>query len=346
MAGLPEFSMRWPLAAGHYFGPLGGPAESRGGTTPDEQVWVKEIQRQLIRKGYVPGVSDSGAGWADGLFGPATAGAVTRFQQAEVPGAEVAGQVRAAEFAQLFKNAGVVPGPGGGLVFGWDASDFDYGRGMRTGHLRAAHDEGIRFFTHKISEWGAGGRTVHRRCGEMLKAARDVGMVWFGAYVVARSGRPVADQAGFAIDTLNTQAAGLIGDPRFRWQVDTEVWRDSNGVEYDHVSPETGAALLAELNRRTGKSVGFHYAPKWAYGDSIPGDDPLWASDYRGSGGPAHWQTEWKHTKQENHPGWTAYSGRTPAILQFSSDSVIGGQHTCDCNAFRGSEAQLLALIG
>ncbi|BCJ41093.1 hypothetical protein GCM10010168_46090 [Actinoplanes ianthinogenes] len=344
MAQLPGFSTTWPLPGGHYFGPLGGPAQAHGGTTADEKVWVREIQRQLIRKGYVPGVTDPGASWADGLFGKLTADAVTAFQRAEMPGAASFGEIRADDFAKLFKAATLAPG--GGFVFGWDASDFDYGRGMRTGHVGAAYGEGIRFFTHKVSEWGPGGRTVHKRCGDMLKAARDAGMVWFGAYVVARSGRPVADQAEFAIDTLNAQASGLIGHDRFRWQVDTEIWKDSKGVVYDHVSPKTGAALLAELNRRTGKPVGFHYAPKWAYGDSIPGTDPLWASDYRGSGAPAHWRTEWQRTQQGKHPGWGAYSGRTPAILQFSSDAVIGGQHTCDGNAFRGSEADLATLIG
>ncbi|WIM94358.1 peptidoglycan-binding protein [Actinoplanes oblitus] len=338
------FSTTWRLPSGHYFGRLGGPAQAHGGATPEDKAWVREIQRQLIRKGYVPGVTDPAADWADGLFGKLTADAVTAFQRAEMPGTRFFGQVWPDDFARLFRTAGLVPS--GGFVFGWDASDFDYGRGMRTGHLRAAHDEGIRFFTHKVSEWGGGGRTVHKRCGEMLTAARDAGMVWFGAYVVARSGRPVADQARFAVDTLDAQAPGLIGHQRFRWQVDTEVWRDSHGVVYDHVSPKTGAALLTELNRRTGKPVGFHYAPKWAYGDSIPGTDPLWASDYRGSGAPADWRTEWQHTGQDRHPGWAPYSGRVPAILQFSSDSVIGGQHTCDCNAFRGSEADLIALIG
>ena len=170
-------------------------------------------------------------------------------------------------------------------------------------------------------------------------------MLWFGAYVVARSGRDIGEQAQCAVDALNAQAPGMIGHPRFRWQMDTEKWSDSNGVVYDAVDPGVGAALLADLNRRTGKPMGFHYAPKWAYGDTIPGNDPLWASDYSGSGAPAHWRTEWEHTQQDNHPGWTRYSGRTPVILQYSSDSVIGGQHTCDANVFRGSEAAMLTLI-
>lgn len=338
--GLPPFSLKWPLPAGHYFGLISGPAESHGGYTPDEKVWVREIQKQLIRKGYVPGVTDPASGWADGVFEQPTADAVARFQRAEMPGTKYYGQVWSDDFAKLFETTST----SGIHVFGWDASDFDYARGMRTGHVRAAYAEGIRFLTHKVSEWGAGNKTIHQHCGEMLSAARDVGMLWFGAYVVARSGRDIKAQAQCAIEALNAQTPGLIEHPRFRWQVDTEKWRDRNGVVYDAVDPGIGAGLLAELNSRTGKPMGFHYAPRWAYGDSIPGDDPLWASDYSGSGDPAHWRAEWERTRQDDHPGWARYSRRVPAILQYSSDSIIGGQHPCDANVFRGNEADMLRL--
>ncbi|GIM88928.1 peptidoglycan-binding domain-containing protein [Paractinoplanes toevensis] len=101
---LPTFSTRWPLPRGHYFGLITGPAASRGGFTQDERVWVRKIQSQLIRKGYVPGVTDPDSGWADGVFEKPTADAVARFQRAEMPGTKLFGQVWADDFAQLFAS--------------------------------------------------------------------------------------------------------------------------------------------------------------------------------------------------------------------------------------------------
>jgi hypothetical protein len=42
---------------------------------------------------------------------------------------------------------------------------------------------------------------------------------------------------------------------------------------------------------------------------------------------------------------WNAYSGQVPEILQYSSSATIGGQTTCDANAYRGTLAELTALL-
>ncbi len=70
----------WPLAAGNYFGLITGPDVSHGGFYPLERPWVQLIQRALIRKGFVPGVTDPGSGWADGIYQEPTLQAVQRFQ--------------------------------------------------------------------------------------------------------------------------------------------------------------------------------------------------------------------------------------------------------------------------
>ncbi|GAA1594900.1 hypothetical protein [Actinoplanes couchii] len=110
--GLPPFSTTtWPLPRGHYFGLISGPAASRGGFTADEKTWVREIQRQLIRKRWVPGVTDPDSGWADGLFEKPTADAVARFQRAEMPGTKFFGQIWADDFARLFTPPAQPPSP-------------------------------------------------------------------------------------------------------------------------------------------------------------------------------------------------------------------------------------------
>ena len=59
----------WPLPPGHYFGLITGPAVSHGGFYPADRVWVQQIQQALIRKGYVPGITDPGSPWADAARG-------------------------------------------------------------------------------------------------------------------------------------------------------------------------------------------------------------------------------------------------------------------------------------
>jgi hypothetical protein len=83
------------------------------------------------------------------------------------------------------------------------------------------------------------------------------------------------------------------------------------------------------------------YAPEWVYGDTLDGlRYPLWASRYVTGAGPAS-----KLYPGDSSPRWAAYSGQTPAILQFTSSATIVGQTTCDANAYRGTLAQLTALI-
>jgi Domain of unknown function (DUF1906)/Putative peptidoglycan binding domain len=70
----------WPLEPGNYFGLITGPPASHGGFYPSERGWVQLIQQALIRKGFVPGITDQASGWADGIYEEPTRQAVLRFQ--------------------------------------------------------------------------------------------------------------------------------------------------------------------------------------------------------------------------------------------------------------------------
>lgn len=89
----------WPLPPGHYFGLITGPADSHGGFYPADRGWVRQIQQALIRKGYVPGVSDPASPWADGTYTDSTRAAVLRFQQAA--GSPQTGDISPADWALL-----------------------------------------------------------------------------------------------------------------------------------------------------------------------------------------------------------------------------------------------------
>jgi hypothetical protein len=218
------------------------------------------------------------------------------------------------------------------VIFGWDTSDYDHERGMRAEHIAAGAREGITFFTHKATEQTPKTVFEHRHFGEKVHAARDAGMPFIGAYVVARTGVPETDQAAFLLDPPT-------GVHRFFWQVDLEHW------EHDKVEAIVGERLAEALELATGHRAVI-YAPRWAYGDGIPGDRPLWNSDYRGSGEPGHFLEQWRRVEASTaNTGFAAMSGREPRILQYASDAVIGGQHTCDANVFRGTAEEFAGMI-
>ncbi|MBB5869150.1 GH25 family lysozyme M1 (1,4-beta-N-acetylmuramidase) [Allocatelliglobosispora scoriae] len=221
------------------------------------------------------------------------------------------------------------------MIFGWDASDYDHDRGMRSSHIEAAAREGIEFFTHKATEHTPTTVHEHGHFGEKVAAARDAGIPFIGAYVVARTGVPEEKQAAMAVEFVREQAAFLLAEPsgfrRFLWQVDLEHW------DYDKVDAAVGERLAEELEQATGHRAVI-YAPRWAYADAIPGDRPLWNSDYRGSGAPGPFREQWARVEaSDTNDGFAPMSGRVPRILQYASDATIGGQQICDANVFRGS---------
>lgn len=214
-------------------------------------------------------------------------------------------------------------------VYGIDSSDFDWARGSFD--VAAMARDGIAFLTAKATE-STGIKHVHY--GEALNRARAAGIELLGAYHVVRS-TDVRAQVRHFLGYLDEQTPWWARHPGFFLQVDLELW------PYDHVSPATGKAFVAELRRWTDKLVVL-YASRGQYGDSLDGIDvPLWNANY-GSNlvGPY----------RGLYPGdgssrWAPYSGRAPMLLQFGSQATIGTQPTCDINAFRGSYDQLKAII-
>jgi peptidoglycan hydrolase-like protein with peptidoglycan-binding domain len=331
-------STAFPLRSGHYFGQDGNAATMHVGRTIVERAAVRRIQSRLQQLKLAP----NRRGWVTGRYNAATAAAVGAFQRSR--NMRVTRRVDRVTWTTLFAP---VPGRSryNGIttpIFGWDASDFDYERGMRTTNLAAAARDGVRFFTYKITE---GTRTVHYHAGEMVRAAQAAGIRLVGVYVVVRTPGnnghgSLAAQVDFALAELGRQLPEWRTMPGFFFQLDVEPWR------YDRVRPDLGVEAGRLLRQRTGRGVAM-YAPRWAYGDGIGGTDPLWASNYTASGAPAPFATQWARTAGiTDHPGLAPYSGRNPAILQFSSNATIGGQRICDANVSPLTEAALARLVG
>lgn len=211
-------------------------------------------------------------------------------------------------------------------IYGWDLSHYD------GPDSRNAVGQGFTFFTHK-----AGGDANDAELApwwSLMKPYRD--RVLLGAYWVQYPGSP-AGRADAFLARLDSQCSGWRDGP-FILQVDCEIWGGDRGTMPGKADIK---AFCDRLAARMPKLRPIVYAPKWAYGDSLSGlGYPLWASNYVGGSGVA----------SALYPGdtssrWGAYSGQTPAVLQFTSSATIAGQTTCDANAYRGTLDQLAALV-
>lgn len=99
----PPTAHPFPLPRDEYFGLITGPKKSHGGINAWEQGHVRSIQQALIRKGYVPGVTNPSSGWADGKFEQPTKDAVTRFQRREMRQTTRFGEVWWDDWDKLFR---------------------------------------------------------------------------------------------------------------------------------------------------------------------------------------------------------------------------------------------------
>lgn len=220
------------------------------------------------------------------------------------------------------------PGPvwDGTPMFGYDGSDF----------TRVMDFTGLSFVTHKITEAVAGAEVyTHERFGLVMRAARDQGIEFLGAYVVPRTGGYTPEEeAAIAVDAVNRQAPWLFQHPGFFWQVDLEKW------PYDQVEANEGTSLANELHTLTGHPV-IVYASRGQYGDSIPGGHPLWNANYPSDGGGS-----FKDLYPGNEgPGWAEYSGRVPLIWQYSDRATFADGQRGDANAFRGNASDFRRLV-
>jgi hypothetical protein len=124
--------------------------------------------------------------------------------------------------------------------------------------------------------------------------------------------------------------------PGFFMQVDLELW------PYDQVSAATGKAFASALVAAQPKRV-ITYASRGQYGNSLTGIiTPLWNAAY-GNDPAVHYPLAYPGDGSSN---WAPYSGWTPVMWQYGSQTRIGTQPTCDCSAYRGSLDDLRTLIG
>lgn len=216
-------------------------------------------------------------------------------------------------------------------IFGWDASHYD--GNLTVADLTKAKAEGIAFFTHKIGE---GLTNVDETAAGALSAARAAGIPAIGGYYFIHSGDMEA-QADRCIALADRYVPWWKTFGGWFWQTDAET--DTGG----HLpSPAEVKRFSDRLAVRSGRLV-IVYASHGQYGNRLAGlGHPLWNANY-----PTSRKAPFKALYPgDSYAGWTAYSGQTPVFAQYTSSATIAGHTTCDANGYRGTVAQLLALIG
>lgn len=211
-------------------------------------------------------------------------------------------------------------------IFGSDVSHYD------AADTRAMFADGIVFQTHK-----AGGDANDAELASWwgyVKNSRD--QVLLGAYWVLYPGSPAARADAF-LARLDSQCPGWRDGP-FILQADCEKWNGDAGTV---PSVAEVNAFCDRLALKMPKLVPIAYMPDWVYGDLSALRYPLWSSKYVG-GNPAGYRAMYPGDSSSK---WAAYGGRTPDVLQYTSSATIGGQTTCDANAYRGTLAELIALL-
>lgn len=210
-------------------------------------------------------------------------------------------------------------------IFGSDVSHYD------APDTRSMFADGIVFQTHK-----AGGDRDDPELASWwayVRGHRD--RVMLGAYWVLYPGSPVTRADAF-LARLNSQCPGWQDMP-FILQADCEKWNDDPATV---PSVAEVNAFCDRLVQRMPKLRPIGYLPDWVYGDISAFRYPLWSSKY--VTGTGHYRTLYPGDSSSR---WAAYGGRKPSILQYSSSATIGGQKTCDANAYRGTLAELTALV-
>lgn len=223
----------------------------------------------------------------------------------------------------------------GDLIYGWDASHYD-----NPPNAARMIEESFSFYTHKL-----GGDANDAEADDSWDNVRDYrDRLLVGGYWVVRPdlhSNPTADADAF-LARLDDQCPGWRNGP-FILQADCESWGDSSGKKKPNKAHIK--AFCDRLRAKCPKLMPIVYASKGDYGDSLTGlGYPLWNARYSVSYKTGTASGLYAQALAAGS-GWGTYSGQTPAIWQFTSSATIAGQTTCDANAYRGSLAQLTALV-
>jgi outer membrane murein-binding lipoprotein Lpp len=214
-------------------------------------------------------------------------------------------------------------------IYGWDLSHFDRQLTLVDCHL--AMQQGITFATHKLGE---GMTNVDTTATGNLNNWRNVGLSLIGGYYFGHNSDDPKKAAQRTVDLGNQLVPWWKTFPGWFWQADCETETGQGKPSIAWIK-----SYADELTSLTQKLV-VVYASHGEYG-SIPNlGHCLWNANY-GSEKVGEFKAIYPG---DNSPGWVGYPDE-PLILQYSSKATIAGHTKCDADAYRGTLAQLTAII-
>lgn len=208
----------------------------------------------------------------------------------------------------------------------WQGDNPDFAR---------AKTEGISGAILKATQ---GGSFVDSRFAANLAKARSVGWLT-AAYHFLDDRYTVADNVRNA---LNTIPAGvpIIPDAEYQHEGSRIVVRPSKAFTKEFI----------DKIKEAGRSVPLAYIPRWYWegewrSPSLAGFPPLWQSRYPDNR-QGYYRAEWQEVVDHYPHFWEGFGGLGVTLLQFTSSGRVAGYGPLDVNAFRGTYAELTALLG
>jgi hypothetical protein len=213
---------------------------------------------------------------------------------------------------------------------------------MSKSAINLAISQGISFITHKAGGDSSGGDPKLAAWWDLVKDL-DPNEVVLGTYWIPRP-----DLHPDAASTVNNWFTTIDGrcsgwrDREHILQIDAERWPAGNQTK----PTRSYLQIMADrLISKVSKLMPICYASKGQYGDSLQGlSIPLWNANYP-SEAQMGFRAAYAHAGGDSGPGWQRYSGKVPSIWQYTSKATIGGETTCDANAFKGTLDELKALV-
>ncbi|WP_158641266.1 glycoside hydrolase family 25 protein [Amycolatopsis eburnea] len=178
---------------------------------------------------------------------------------------------------------------------------------------------------------GEGGSYVDPYFASNLAESRAAGQL-VGAYWFIRANATPAQHVALMRATVPKDVPVI---------PDVETAADGSKPSYAH------ATNVLNAIRAEGWRVPVGYIPLWYWRDvwgrpTLTGWPDLWSSRYPNNR-VGTLADEWAEVPESY---WTGYGGRDVALLQFTSSARIAGYAPLDASAYRGTRAQLAALLG
>lgn len=231
-------------------------------------------------------------------------------------------------------------GKQGGTLHGIDISEHNDGLSCAR-----AKQEGVEFAIIRLCDGTYVDPVFHSHLADAEQAGMLISTYW---YLRAPSeGTTIAQQ----VDVIDRQMGG---------RRDLPVWIDVESIDERFPPGDPRHYLLRgedvweakrELERR-GYRVPGVYTGAW-YWENMPGGEPsmqglgaLWCSNYGDNNGVGEPRALYVSEGGDRHPGWDYPLGdRKPDLLQYGSRGTVAGRPNVDINAYRGTKAELRALL-